>query len=101
MKMQDPKGMLLTPEQRDKQAKDLLFKALALAGIEAGWVFHASPGNRYFEFKGEQLDLATMIGDLASNKITAQSWREQCRTWGLPRVRFVDLVAGSSPSVLA
>src|SRR5580704_1162016 len=50
-KIRDPRGMLLTPQQRTQRAGQLLGMALGLALLEKGWDLEAQPGS-FFLGKG-------------------------------------------------
>jgi len=94
----DPKGMLLTPQQRTTRAAELFGAALALAVSDAGWPLHMQPGERYFEVGMEQVSVRELMGRLLSDKITREEWGERCRTLKISGVRLVvpkNLAAGS------
>lgn len=83
----DPKGMLLTPEQRTGRAFELIGIALALAVANAGWPLHMSPGERYYDVNGERFSIREFLGNLSAKEITREEWVERCRTlkiYGIP-----------------
>lgn len=81
--IRDPKGMLLTPEQRKQSAGRLLGVALGLALLERGWQLEAQPGNFRLYRGSEKLDVFGMIQELAFGKVAQEAWRERCRELGI------------------
>jgi Zn-dependent protease with chaperone function len=75
--IRDPKGMLLTREQRAQRAADLLGAAFCLALIANGWELHAQPGKICIQRGTEQLQPFHIIRELAATKITGQAWLER------------------------
>jgi len=75
----DPKGMLLTPEQRTGRVLELLGTALGLVLIDHGWNVFAQPGQFYLRRDTEKLNPMAMVADIASGKITREDWIEHCR----------------------
>ena len=62
--MRDPKGMLLTREQRADRAVRLLATSLSLALADHGWEIRSQPGNFGFLRGGEKLvphDLVALV----------------------------------------
>lgn len=89
----DPKGMLLTPEQRTQRAGALFAMALGLALIEVGWVLHTTPGIFRLEKDSHQLNPFAAVEDLRSGKLSCDQWISQCREY-----RIVDVyLAPASP----
>ena len=54
----DPKGMLLTHEQRAQRATGLLGAGFSLALLASGWQLHAYPGEYYFQAGYQRLVLS-------------------------------------------
>jgi len=75
--IRDPKGMLLTREQRAQRAADLLAAGFSLALIDSGWDLHAQPGEFHLQRGTEQLQPFHIIRELASAKLTGQAWLER------------------------
>lgn len=75
--IRDPKGMLLTREQRTQRAADLLGSGLCLALIDSGWELHAQPGQFYLQSGAEQLQPFRVIRDLRAGKLTHEAWLER------------------------
>jgi len=82
-RIRDPKGMLLTREQRTQRAASLLGAGFCLALIAHGWELHAQPGEFYLQHGMEQLQPFHIIRDLAAKKLTAQAWLERAQALGI------------------
>jgi len=80
LQIPDPKGMLLTPQQRTARAAELIGTALALAVVNAGWELHISPGERYYQLGTERFSVRDFLGKLLSQRISREEWAEKCRT---------------------
>jgi Zn-dependent protease with chaperone function len=77
--IRDPKGMLLTREQRARRAGDLLAAGFCLALITGGWELHAQPGEFYLQRGAEQLQPFRLVRELAANKLTGEAWLERAQ----------------------
>jgi Zn-dependent protease with chaperone function len=91
----DPKGMLLSPEQRTGRAAELIGTALALAVVNAGWRLHMSPGERYYEIGDERFSVRQFLGQLLSKKISREEWVERCHTL---KIAGVPLAGTNAPA---
>jgi len=91
-KMPDPKGMLLTPEQRTARATELFGVALALAIVDAGWVLHMKPGEHYYECGSERISARRLMNDLVSKKMAKDEWVQRCQKLNIAGVRLSGLV---------
>jgi len=87
-RMRDPKGMLLTHEQRAGRASTVLSMALAVALIDRGWELYAQPGESYLQRDGVSISPALLIAELASGKLTAEDWHAQCRKLDIGELRL-------------
>ena len=88
-RMRDPKGMLLTHEQRAGRATALLWMALAVAMIDHGWVLRAQPGESYLEHEGlPEVRPAAIVAGLQASSLTADDWRKQCEEAGIAQLRL-------------
>lgn len=76
--MRDPKGMLLTPEQRVARARHLVSTAFALALVNNGWTLHSLPGVFHLEKNGEQLQPFELIVQISDGMIRGEAWTEMC-----------------------
>jgi heat shock protein HtpX len=87
-RMRDPKGMLLTRDQRAGRAAGLLWISLAVALIDRGWALHAQPGESFLEHPGlPPLKPVEIVAQLKAGKLTAGDWLAQCQAaaiTGLP-----------------
>lgn len=96
----DPKGMLLTPQQRTIRAAELLGTALALALADAGWPLCMQPGERYFQVRGERVRARELLSCLMAHKITRDEWIQRCRDLKISGVRLAgaeSATAGAQP----
>jgi hypothetical protein len=84
----DPKGMLLTPDQRTGRAVGLIGRALSLAVSNAGWPLHSNPGVCYYDVNGERFDVSEFLGSLLGKKISREEWIERCRSLKIDGVRL-------------
>ncbi|HLY17377.1 MAG TPA: M48 family metallopeptidase [Bryobacteraceae bacterium] len=83
-RMRDPKGMLLTHEQRAGRASALLWMAFALALIDSGWELHAQPGESYLIRDGlPPINPSAIVAGLQSGKLAPDEWRKQCEAAGI------------------
>src|SRR5262249_43775777 len=74
----DPKGMLLTPDQRAARAAELIGTALGLALVNAGWELHMAPGERYYQRGNERVSVRELLRKLLTKKISGEEWIERC-----------------------
>lgn len=84
----DPKGMLLTPEQRTARATELFGLALALALVDAGWRLHMKPGERYYECGSERVSVRGLMNDLVTRKIARDEWIRRCQELRVAGIRL-------------
>jgi heat shock protein HtpX len=82
-RMRDPKGMLLTREQRTNRAAALLWMSLALALIENGWDLLTQPGESFLQRGEARMKPPEVIGEMRSGKLTADTWLARCREAGI------------------
>ena len=97
----DPKGMLLTRQQRTARAAELFGLAVALAVSDAGWRLHMQPGEHYYECGTERISVREMLNGLMTNKISSEAWRERCQTLRIADVRLAGLVDRASAAANA
>jgi len=86
--IRDPKGMLLTPEQRVERARSLLGTAFALALINNGWTLHSLPGDLHVECGGERLNPFQLTHQLSNAAMSKEDWAQKCRKWGIEDVQL-------------
>ena len=87
--IRDPKGMLLTPEQRVERVRLLLGTAFGLALVNHGWALHSRPGEFYLSHGDEQLSPYKEILQLSDGVISRDLWSGKCREWGIEGVSLV------------
>jgi Zn-dependent protease with chaperone function len=87
--IRDPKGMLLTPEQRIERARSLLAMGFALALVRGGAKLCSSPGEFHFELGDQQLNPFEIVTRLADGAISKAEWEERCR-----KLRIGNLALG-------
>jgi heat shock protein HtpX len=71
--IRDPKGMLLTPEQRVARARSLLGTAFGLALINNGWTLHSRPGEFHLDCEEEQIHPYKVIQELSDGAISKEA----------------------------
>jgi heat shock protein HtpX len=81
--IRDPKGMLLTPEQRIARARSLLGTAFGLALVNAGWELHVSPGEFFLGRDDRQIHPFQSILQLSDGVISKEAWAAKCTAWGI------------------
>ena len=81
--MRDPKGTLLTREQRTQRAVQLMASALALALLDKEWQLEARPGEFYFHRGTEKINIFALMDDLLAGKITKEVWAANCTVAGI------------------
>lgn len=87
-RMPDPKGMLLTREQRTMRAAEMFGIALALAIVDAGWPLHMQPGEHYVKAGDEKVSAQELMQRLLAKEIMREEWIERCRTLKINGVRL-------------
>src|SRR3984957_4959840 len=96
-KIRDPRGMLLTPQQRTQRAGQLLAMALGLALLEKGWALEAQPGS-FFLGKGvDKINASALMDELVEGKISPENWVKMCDERGITDLAL-DLPAESAPT---
>lgn len=82
-KLRDPKGTLLSPEQRIEQVARLLPIAVGLALLDHGWQLEANPGLLYFHKDGQKLNVFEILGQLRSGSFPREQWFELSQRFGI------------------
>jgi heat shock protein HtpX len=95
--IRDPRGMLLTPEQRIERARSLLSTALALALVNNGWKLHSRPGEFHLDKGTEQINPYKLMLQLSDGAIAKDAWLTQCRSFEIEDIPLV--VASENPGV--
>jgi Zn-dependent protease with chaperone function len=85
-KIPDPRGQLLTRDQRTERAYLLLTMALGLRLREHGWNLNVRPGLMHFSKGGETLKLDALMARLRSGEMKPAEWKSMCEESGLAGV---------------
>ncbi|MGC2230462.1 MAG: M48 family metallopeptidase, partial [Candidatus Acidiferrum sp.] len=88
-KIRDPRGMLLSREQRTQRAGHLLGMALGLALLEKGWELEAQPGNFYFHHNSERINVHAWMEELIGGRTSAETWTNRCKELGIADLGLV------------
>jgi heat shock protein HtpX len=81
--IRDPKGMLLSPEQRTERAASLFAVGLGLALLDDGWMLHQEPGVFYLQHNSDQVNPFAIVKQLRSGTLSGSDWRTRCREVGI------------------
>jgi heat shock protein HtpX len=81
--IRDPKGMLLTPEQRVERARSLLGTALGLALVNSGWKLHSCPGEFHVDRGDEQINPDKVMLQISDGIISKEAWAAKCKALGI------------------
>ncbi len=84
--IRDPKGMLLSPEQRTFRAGGLFAGALSLAMLQSGWELQVQPGVFRMHRGVLELNPFDAVNQLMAGKLSREAWIAQCRELGLSRL---------------
>jgi hypothetical protein len=95
----DPKGMLLTPNQRTQRAGQLFASALALALIENRWELKVQPGIFQLRRGTDELNPFVAVAELMAGKLSHEDWVRQCKTLGISQLALsaAESNAGARP----
>ncbi len=80
----DPKGMLLTQEQRGQRAARVLAAALGLVMFENGWELQDTPGRLHLQRGQRFINPFFIVDQIVQGKISREGWPEKCHELGLP-----------------
>jgi hypothetical protein len=94
--MRDPRGMLLTQEQRVARSRRLVATAFALALVNNGWTLHSLPGVFHLENNGEQLQPFELIVQLSDGAIWSEAWTEMCSKHDIGSIELAPPQAASA-----
>jgi heat shock protein HtpX len=93
-RIRDPKGMLLSPDQRTARAGGLFAAALALAMIRSSWDLQIGPGMFRMSRGSHEFNPFLAVNQLMTNKLSREAWTTQCQELGLSQL----ILLPSSPS---
>jgi heat shock protein HtpX len=98
-KIRDPRGMLLTPQQRTHRAGQLVGMALGLALLENGWQLEAQPGSLFLRKGTNRINAATWMDELLGGKVPAEEWRKTCDELGIADLALALPIGSTAASV--
>src|SRR5580704_5970173 len=96
-KIRDPRGMLLSPQQRTRRAGQLFGMALGLALLENGWQLEAQPGSFFLGKDANRINTAALLDELVEGKLSPEEWRKMCDELGIADLELT-FTAGSGSS---
>jgi Zn-dependent protease with chaperone function len=96
-RMRDPKGTLLTREQRTRRAGQLVASALGLALLDKEWQLETRPGQFFFYRGDEKINMFALVDDLLAGKIAKEAWASICTNAGISGTPLVP--ADALPAV--
>jgi heat shock protein HtpX len=85
-RIRDPKGMLLSPDQRTGRAAGLFAAALALAMIRSGWQLQVGPGFFRMSSGDREFNPFLALNQLMTKKLSREAWTVQCQELGLSQL---------------
>src|SRR6266404_2511210 len=94
-RIRDPKGMLLTPEQRTQRAGQIFAMALGLALLENDWKLEAQPGSFYLYRGSERMDVAAVMEDLIVGKLSRDAWIARCNQLNIGQLDLSSPLKGA------
>jgi len=86
--IKDPKGTLLSYEDRTERAAQLFAISTALCLVEHGWELNNAPGICVLERGGTALDVFALLNDLRSGTLTPEAWDAKSRELGIAEFRL-------------
>ncbi len=81
--IRDPEGRLLTREQRAEQARQLIWKSLALKLVDKGWRLEARPGTLHLVKEDQRITPADLLQLLTRQTVDSEWWSAFCESNGL------------------
>jgi Zn-dependent protease with chaperone function len=88
--LRDPKGMLLTREQRSDRAAAVLWMAFALALFDHGWQLHAQPGDFYLALGREKINPSDLVRRMRLGTMSAEGYRDLLLHLGVAELRLAQ-----------
>lgn len=90
-RMRDPVGTLLSPEQRLEKARELLWKALGVKLVDAGWKVEARPGALRIVYGQQTITPGALVTSLSSGELDLTWWENFCEEFGLTQEKLAIL----------
>jgi heat shock protein HtpX len=85
-RIRDPKGVLLSPDQRTARAAGLFAAALALAMIRSGWELQVGPGLFRMSRGDREFNPFLAVNQLMAKKLSRVAWTVLCQDLGLSQL---------------
>ncbi len=92
--IRDPKGMLLTREQRIERALSLLWIAFNLALVDSGWGLHTQPGNFGLSRLDYRLAPSALVRGLKSGAVSEDGYRQIVTDLGIGNLPLAPSLVG-------
>jgi heat shock protein HtpX len=89
-KIKNPKGVLLSQDDRFERAAQLLAIAAALCLIESGWELKSGPGFCYLQRGDHTIEVFTVLHDLRSGELSPEAWAKTSRELGIAEFRLAS-----------
>ena len=96
-RIRDPRGMLLSHEQRTVRAAGLFAGALGLAMIRSGWELRVGPGLFRMTQGDREFNPFLAVNQLVTKKLSREAWSAQCQELGLSQLVLLPLSSGEQP----
>lgn len=84
--IENPRGTLLSPQQRSQKAFQLLGMALGLSLLRNGWKLNAQPASFFVYREDQRLEIFADLMNLQQGKTTPEAWASRCEEWGVTGV---------------
>jgi len=84
----DPKGMLLTREQRADRAAAVIWMAFAVSLLDQGWQLHAQPGDFYLSKGEEKINPADLVRGLRQGGLSSGAYGALVQHYGVAELRL-------------
>jgi heat shock protein HtpX len=97
--IRDPKGTLLTPQQRAERAGRLVVSAVALTLLDKGWQLETQPGQFHFCRDGKKINALDLVDELIAGKLSADAWAGRCDELGIRGAPLCSGVTIPPPSL--
>jgi len=82
-RIRDPKGMLLSPDQRTARAGMMFAAAVALRLIQTGWELEVQPATFHIRRGNAEFNPFDAINQLMTKKLSRDAWSSRCRDLGI------------------
>lgn len=90
-RIRDPKGMLLSPEQRTVRAGFLFASAVALRLIQNGWGLQVQPAVFHLRRGSQEFNPFDAVNQLMTKKLSRDAWIARCRELGISQILLIPM----------